>query len=469
MSNWMNRVAPLGVALAVTIVGGRSDGAVFANLNAAQYRTNGFAFGDFNNFDALDASGSAIRLDIANDVDPGNGLFGGLGADITSPDFDAATTQISVTLTVDPLNAAPGFNIVLVDNDGPGAGEEYQYAFDLSFVPTGVPVTLTQSLVNPGPAFRQTAFNQLPGDEIQNYGLRQVQLQSQFGGTNRLKIDVDSIIVEDPDNPLLFDFNAATYNAQAGRFTFGSFQQPGAFDTAGSTILINADPAGAGGPGGGAGFSGLNVDFTAAEYQIEVIAKLRPGNAAAGFNVLLGDRDGNDSGPGLGSEDFYFAVPTSGFNSSSFSTVAIPLGSGTQSQIVRSFGLNNDGDGLQNFGMFQMQIQADAADAGLLALEVQSFRIVERSATVAGDFSGDGRVDGADLSLLLANWGSTVPPVPSGWNGSQPTATGVDADELSALLANWGVGTSTAIPEPASAVLALGLVVASAARRSKLG
>jgi hypothetical protein len=71
----------------------------------------------------------------------------------------------------------------------------------------------------------------------------------------------------------------------------------------------------------------------------------------------------------------------------------------------------------------------------------------------AGDFSGDGRVDGADLSLLLANWGATVPPVPAGWTGSQPTASGVDADELSALLANWGFGTSTAIPEPGSVVL----------------
>jgi hypothetical protein len=70
-----------------------------------------------------------------------------------------------------------------------------------------------------------------------------------------------------------------------------------------------------------------------------------------------------------------------------------------------------------------------------------------------GDFSGDGRVDGADLSLLLANWGAAVPPVPSGWVGSQPTTTGVDADELSALLANWGFGTATAIPEPASALL----------------
>jgi hypothetical protein len=87
------------------------------------------------------------------------------------------------------------------------------------------------------------------------------------------------------------------------------------------------------------------------------------------------------------------------------------------------------------------------------------------ASTQAGDFNGDGRVDGADLSLLLANWGSTVPPNPSGWTGDLPTATGIDADELSRLLANWGFGTSTSIPEPSSAALLAGLVCAAAARR----
>jgi hypothetical protein len=82
-----------------------------------------------------------------------------------------------------------------------------------------------------------------------------------------------------------------------------------------------------------------------------------------------------------------------------------------------------------------------------------------------GDFSGDGRVDGADLSLLLANWGATVPPTPSGWTGAAPTASAIDSDELSRLLANWGFGTSTAIPEPSAAVLALVAGIGAFARR----
>jgi hypothetical protein len=86
----------------------------------------------------------------------------------------------------------------------------------------------------------------------------------------------------------------------------------------------------------------------------------------------------------------------------------------------------------------------------------------------AGDFTGDGKVDGADLSLLLSNWGGSVPPVPAGWNGAQPTPTGVDANELSALLGNWGFGTSSAsaVPEPSGALLVL---VGLAARQVVVG
>jgi hypothetical protein len=86
--------------------------------------------------------------------------------------------------------------------------------------------------------------------------------------------------------------------------------------------------------------------------------------------------------------------------------------------------------------------------------------------SVPGDFSGDGRVDGADLSLLLANWGSAVPPVASGWVGSPPTSPAVNADELSALLSSWGFGTATAVPEPAAASL-VGLTLCGFCARTR--
>jgi hypothetical protein len=62
--------------------------------------------------------------------------------------------------------------------------------------------------------------------------------------------------------------------------------------------------------------------------------------------------------------------------------------------------------------------------------EVVSFR-VERAA----DLNGDGAVDAADLSTLLAAWGNAGPADLDG-NGV------VDAPDLSQLLADWGACTS---------------------------
>ena len=111
------------------------------------------------------------------------------------------------------------------------------------------------------------------------------------------------------------------------------------------------------------------------------------------------------------------------------------------------------------------------AQDGILTIAAD-YVTVETTPPPAGDFNGDGKVDGDDLSLLLGNWGATVPPTPSGWTGAAPTAPAIDADELSALLGTWGVGvgslSATSVPEPTSialvALFGLGLV---AARRSR--
>ncbi|MEO1497874.1 MAG: PEP-CTERM sorting domain-containing protein [Planctomycetota bacterium] len=66
-----------------------------------------------------------------------------------------------------------------------------------------------------------------------------------------------------------------------------------------------------------------------------------------------------------------------------------------------------------------------------------------------GDFNSDGRVDNADLNLLLNNWGQAE--VPAEW--SAPLTPPVNNDELNSLLNNWGSGT--AVPEPAAMALTL--------------
>ena len=59
--------------------------------------------------------------------------------------------------------------------------------------------------------------------------------------------------------------------------------------------------------------------------------------------------------------------------------------------------------------------------------------------TLVGDFNCNGIVENADLTLLLNNWSSAVPPVPSGWIGNpQPTGPTVDNDELTAIIEPLG-------------------------------
>jgi hypothetical protein len=428
-------------ALLLSLCATRGEAAVFAVYDATQHNANGFAFGDFNDFFAVDTSAGKISIDINQDLDGADGLFGGMGSDLVA-DFDPNTTQLEIALTVAPENLASNFRIVLVDNDGPDTGEEYQFYFDLTGITPGVPTLLTQSLVNPGPVWRQAAYNQTDGDQIQNYGLRQVQIQSEYGGTNRLKIDVDSVKLIDPDNPLLIEFNTATYEAQTQTFSFGTFSSAGALDTSGSTFLINADPATQQDPGGGFGFNGLNVNFNAEDYQIEIEARLLPGNTAEEFNLVLGDNDG----PELGAEDFNFFINTSNFNTSTFTTFTIPLGSGSESNFVTQYE-STPGDGLQNFGLNQMQIQSAGADPGILRLEVLRFSIVERPDGIAGDFNGDGRVDGLDFLL---------------WQRDSSVGS------LSDWQTNYGAGSLTAavaVPEPAAWLLLLGFAGLVPSRR----
>lgn len=76
-----------------------------------------------------------------------------------------------------------------------------------------------------------------------------------------------------------------------------------------------------------------------------------------------------------------------------------------------------------------------------------------------GDYNYNGTVENADLTLLLNNWGATVPPTPAGWLGTPLTAPAVDNEELTALLNNWGAtigagsASTAAVPEPATLIL----------------
>lgn len=437
---------------------------VVAKLDAAQFDTNGFAFGDFNSLSALDTFGGVLDLTVDTDIDSSGDFFGGLGSDLFAS-FDINSSQIEIVLEIEPGNAAGGFNIVLADEDGAGAGDEFQYFFDISSEPVGQQITLTQQFTNPGPVFVQPGFGLSPGDGIQNYGLTQIQLQSLFGGTDVLDIRVDSISIIDTENTTLTELSVDSFNAAIQSFTFGTFSNTGAVDTTNGNFVITADPSDNGGPGGGLGFNGLDIDFEATEYQLEVEAKLLGSNTASEFNVILGDNDGDDLTPMNGSEDFIFTVNTSEFNSSDFSTFTLPLGSGSESNLETTFGFTNGGDGLQNFDLSQIQFQSSSDDPGVLGIELVRVSIVELQ-PLEGDYNADGIVDAADYTVWRDSQGSTGSGLAADGNGDEV----VDSLDYDLWVTNFGSSSSStasasSVPEPTSAFILMTFAAGVVIRR----
>jgi hypothetical protein len=449
--------ACVALMLAAPCLATNAFGLTYANFDVAQFQANGFRFGDFNdNFlGNFDVSNGYFALDLTEDLNLAEGLFGGVGSDITA-EFEAADTQLEITLRVDPLNVATNFRVVLADNDGVGIGEEYQFYLNLAGLPTGEFITITQPLTNPGPVYRQAGYQLADGDMIQNYGLRQVQIQSEYGSSARLKIDVMNVKVVDPEapeNPLLIELTPATYATQGQTFTFGTFSETGVVDQTSGNFVIDTTNAAAPADPGGIGFNGLNLTFDATQYQIEVEAKLLPNNTAENFNLVMGDNDGNDSAPGLGNDDYNFLVPTSAFNTSEFATFVLPLGTGSESSIVTSFGSTNGGDGLQNFGLTQLQIQADAATANSgLAIEIVRFSIVKIVA-LPGDYNSDGVVDAADYT----EWR----------DGNSPDDSQAGYDLWAANYGSTNAPPAASVPEPASALVLLSMIAGVIAWRQR--
>lgn len=166
----------------------------------------GFTFDDFSGPGAFTDGPTSLILDVT-DSNGSNGVFGGVGVDYGTPpatdqrDFDPALAHWEIRLRILPLNAATAFRTTYIDHDGgfPVAAEEYIYEYDLTSVPIdGQFHVLTKPVTSP--LFNQSAFGfDAADDGINNPGLRQLQIQSVFGSTGRLNIEVDYVrIVPEP-------------------------------------------------------------------------------------------------------------------------------------------------------------------------------------------------------------------------------------------------------------------------------
>ncbi len=441
-----------GIVFGISMQAHAADIAVF---DAAQVNGSGFTFADFSAPGAVDTSAGLISLDISTDSDGVNGLFGGVGADfIPNVDFDFNNVMLETTVRVDAANTASSFNVVLIDVDPNFAGDEFFFSVDLTSAPIGSFVTLTQPLTNP--FLVQTAFGMGPGDQIQNYGLKQVQIQSVFDTTDQLVVDVQDIKIVDPNIGLPVVLNNATYTASASQFTFGSMSATGAVDTTGPNIVVDAElQAGGDFPGtsfGGLGFDLPSIDFDAEQAELVVNAKLLANNDAASFNVQLTDSDPGDAG-----DDFLYTFNTADLNTTDFTELVLPLGDGTAGEILQAFGKTNPGDMLQNFDLTRLQLQSEGVTATTrFNIEIESITIREAT-TLLGDLDGDGFVGLADLDIILNNWNQSIPP---GDPLADPTGDDfVGLADLDIVLNNWNAGTppsSAAVPEPATLFLLFG-------------
>jgi hypothetical protein len=105
---------------------------------------------------------------------------------------------------------------------------------------------------------------------------------------------------------------------------------------------------------------------------------------------------------------------------------------------------------------------------GIVEYEQGPIDFAPGGGTIPGDYNGNGRVEQADLDLVLLNWGAAL---------AQPWVDGtVDQAELDGVLLNWGNEAagglvSAAVPEPSGttlgAIALLLFVLLSSPRRSK--
>lgn len=158
----------------------------------------------------------------------------------------------------------------------------------------------------------------------------------------------------------------------------------------------------------GSAFGGVGRDLSVPANvdpvgeQVRIVYRILDNNVASDFRIILRDNDGDDSAPGLGTEDHQLFVDMS---------FASPLGdgSGFSEQFIpiapvfraKSFGFTHDGDGVLNPGLDQWQIQSAFSSTDRLNIEVATLEIVPEPATAA--------LIGLGLGLLTARRRNATP------------------------------------------------------------
>ena len=205
----MKPVALTPLVMLCLVLGMPAAGASTLTFDENAYPTNalngfgGFTFGDFDS--SVVNTPTSLVLDVT-DSDSVNGVFGGVGVDFvveTSPgsgvfepqDFDASQATWELNIKILPDNEATAVRAVMIDIDGPDTAEEHGFDFDISGVPVDGAFHLLTLPVDTA-SFTQPAFGfAFDGNDVVDPGLNQIQVQSLFGSTGRLNVEIDFLRV----------------------------------------------------------------------------------------------------------------------------------------------------------------------------------------------------------------------------------------------------------------------------------
>ncbi len=210
--------------------------------------------------------------------------------------------------------------------------------------------------------------------------------------------------------------------------------------------------------------------FDATDAVVNVRAKLLapltdPG-IAQNLTLVAKDRKGNDDAANMGADEWNYSLDLSQFNTSTMTTVSIPMSAFTRNMNSSTLGaaplgFANSGDGsLTNFGLYEFGGLVPAG--GLLKLELEFMEIRLPELGLAGDFNGDHTVNAADYTVWRNNKGAAEGNLLAGnGNGGVVDESDYELWKLHFGESNSGSGglaAASAVPEPgscASAALAL--------------
>ncbi len=228
--------------------------------------------------------------------------------------------------------------------------------------------------------------------------------------------------------------------------------------------------------------------FDGSKAVVKIRARLTqpltdPG-VAQSMTVYARDLDGSDTNSDTvlgsivipadpkGGDEYSLPVALNQFNTSTMTTITIPLSSftvntsptaGTPAAPI----FTNPGDGLRtDFNLFEFGALVPNG-GGLVRLEVE-FMDIEVPPAGDADFNDDGKVDGLDFLTWQRGFGTAGTPTNGDANGDSL----VNGDDLTIIKQKFGgppaVAASGAVPEPAtSALVALALCAGAAIRRRR--